>query len=106
VTRSKGPGVSHVTPSGELDMASAPQLAKALSEVPHDCVAVILDLSELEFMDSTGLQTILSANARLTAAGCRLVLIPGCHQVQQIFELTGTHQQLEFVNAPDAVRSA
>jgi hypothetical protein len=57
-------------------MATAPELADALSEAHGGCVAVILDLSELEFMDSTGLQTILSAHARLAEAGCRLVLIP------------------------------
>jgi anti-sigma B factor antagonist len=94
-----------VTLSGELDMASAAQLADALSDVPPDCVAVILDLSGLEFMDSTGLQTILSAHARLADAGCRLVLIAGCKQVQKVFEITGAEPHLEFVNAPDAVRS-
>jgi anti-sigma B factor antagonist len=94
-----------VTVSGELDIATAPQLADALSEALRDCVAVILDLSELEFMDSVGLQTILSANARLADVGCRLVLIAGGHQVQRIFEITGTQHRLEFVSAPDAVRS-
>jgi anti-anti-sigma factor len=91
--------------SGELDMATAPQLADALSEIPHGCAAVIVDLSDLEFMDSTGLQTILSAHARLADADCRLVLIAGCRQVQQLFEITGTDHQLEFVNAPDALTS-
>jgi anti-anti-sigma factor len=86
-------------------MATAPQLADALSEVPCGCAAVILDLSDLEFMDSTGLQTILTAHTRLAEADCRLVLIAGCHQVQQIFEITRTAHQLAFVNASDLVRS-
>jgi anti-anti-sigma factor len=94
-----------VTLNGELDMATAPQLVDALSEVPRGRAAVILDLSDPEFMDSTGLQTILSAHTRLAEADCRLVLIAGCHQVQQIFEIPGTDHQLEFVNPPDAVRS-
>jgi anti-anti-sigma factor len=105
VTRAEGPGVNRVTLSGELDMATAPQLADALSEVPRDCVAVVLDLTDLGFMDSTGLHTILSAQTRLAEAGCRLVVIAGCHQVQQVFELTGTDHKLEFVNAPDVVPS-
>jgi hypothetical protein len=33
------------------------------------------------------------------------VLIAGCHQVQKMFEITGTEHRLEFVNTPDAVRS-
>lgn len=102
VTRTEGPGVNRVTLSGELDMASAPQLADALSEASRDCMALlILDLSDLEFMDSTGLQTILTAHTRLAEADCRLVLIAGCHQVQQIFEITRTAHQLAFVNASD-----
>ena len=103
--RAEGPGVNRVMLSGELDMATAPQLADALAEAPRDCVALIVDLSELAFMDSTGLKTILSAHARFAEAGCRLVLIAGRPQVQKVFELTGTQERLEFVNSHDEVRS-
>lgn len=105
VTRAEGPGVTRVTLRGELDVTSASQLEDALSEPARGCVAVILYLSELTFMDSTGLHTILSAHARLHEAYCRLVLIAGCQQVQRIFEITGAERQLEFVNASDAVQS-
>jgi anti-anti-sigma factor len=94
-----------VTPSGELDIATAPQLAEALSEAARGSAAVILDLSELTFMDSSGLHAILSAHTRLHEAGCRLVLIGACRQIQRIFELTGTEHALEFASAPDAVLS-
>jgi anti-sigma B factor antagonist len=96
-----GPGFTRVTLSGELDLAAAPQLADALAEVPDRTAVVILDLSELTFMDSTGLHLIVSARARLADAGCRLVLVPGSHQVQRIFEITGTKHHLEFISAPN-----
>jgi anti-anti-sigma factor len=105
VTGVESPGVTRVTLSGELDMATAPQLEDTLFRAACDSVAVILDLGELEFMDSTGLHVILCGHARLAEANCRLVLIAGGHQVQRIFEITGTDHQLEFVNTPDAVRS-
>ena len=105
VKRAERPGVSRVMLSGELDMATAPQLEDALSEAARDSVAVILDLSKLEFMDSAGLHAILNAHARLNEANCRLALIAGGPQVQRIFEITGVEHRLEFVDTPDAVRS-
>jgi anti-sigma B factor antagonist len=98
----EGPGVARVNLSGELDLATAPQLQHALTEAAAGRTALILDLSELTFMDSTGLHLILSARARLAEADCRLVLVPGDHQVQQIFELTGVDRLLEFVSDPVA----
>jgi anti-sigma B factor antagonist len=97
-----GPGFTRVRLSGELDLATAPQLAGALAEVPDGTAVVILDLSELTFMDSTGLHLVVSARARLAEAGCRLVLVPGGRQVQRIFEITGTKHHLEFISAPNA----
>ena len=97
------PGVTRVKLRGELDLVTAPQLADALSEAARGSVVVILDLSELTFMDSTGLHAILTAHTRLHEADCRLVLVRGCHQIQRIFEITGTEHVLEFASAPDAV---
>lgn len=42
------------------------------------------------------------AQARLSEANRRLVLVPGPPAVQRIFELTSTHRVLEFATAPDA----
>jgi anti-anti-sigma factor len=104
VSRAEGPGVNRVMLSGELDMATAPQLEEALSDAARGSVAVILDLSELEFMDSTGLQVIVRARALLEEVECRLVLVPGGRQVQLMFEITGVERHLEFATAHDAVR--
>lgn len=98
----QGPGIARVAVSGELDVASAPQLVDALSEAAGGRVAVILDLSELTFMDASGLHAILTARARLAEADGRFVLFKGCRQVQRIFELTGVDSALEFVSAGDA----
>jgi anti-sigma B factor antagonist len=95
------PGVARLAPSGELDIAAAARLAEALSNVADDAVLVILDLSQLTFMDSSGLHAILTAHARLREAGGSLVLIPGPRAVQRIFELTRTDGMLEFLRAPD-----
>lgn len=106
----QGPGITRVTLNGELDLAAAPRLDEALSEAARGSVAVILDLSELTFMDSSGLHAIVTARARLAEAACRLVLFRGRRQVRRMFELTGVDRVLEFVSARDvgglaAVRS-
>ena len=106
VTRREGPGINRVTPSGELDIATVPQLNDALSQAASGSATVILDLSQVTFMDSTGLHAILCAHARLGETNSRLVVIPGCRQVQRIFEITGADRHVQFTNAPDAVRSA
>lgn len=89
--------------SGELDVASGPVLEHAVARVVDGQGEDFrLDLSELTFMDSSGLHAILTARARFAEADCRLVLLKGCHQVQQIFELMGVDGVLEFVSARDA----
>jgi anti-sigma B factor antagonist len=98
----EGADLARVTPRGELDLATAPELGDVLAEAPDRTSLVILDLSELTFMDSSGLQVILTADARLDEADCRLVLVPGDRQVQRIFEITGTEDRLEFINPRDA----
>jgi anti-sigma B factor antagonist len=105
VTCAERPGVRRVALSGELDIATAPRLEDALSDAARDSVDVILDLRKLEFIDSTGLYTILRAHDELDEANCRLMLIAGGPQVQRIFEITGIEQRLEFVSASDAAQS-
>jgi anti-sigma B factor antagonist len=92
-----------VTLNGELDLATVAQLDEALSERARG-VTVILDLSGLTFMDSSGLRAIPGAHGRLVEANGRLVLIPGCRQVQRIFEITGVDNHLEFAPAPGLER--
>jgi anti-anti-sigma factor len=75
--------------SGELDLASAPILQQELEDISSTGVSrVLIDLGNLGFIDSTGLQALVRAQDRLTAEGKQLVLRRGSHQVQRVFELT------------------
>jgi anti-sigma B factor antagonist len=98
----EGPGVVRVALGGELDLSKAYQLvAAAQARARGDIALLVLDLSELTFMDSTGLHALLTARARLGDAGCRLVLVPGRGQVKRLLELTGVDRWLEFVRPRD-----
>ena len=60
---------------------------------------LILDLSGLEFMDSSGLRCILDHDAELRQKGVKLVLVPGPPAVQRVFEITHTKAHLSFADS-------
>jgi anti-sigma B factor antagonist len=76
--------------TGELDVASAPVLEEALADA---CSAgageVVLDMSGLEFMDSTGLRAILRGKARCEDYDCEYRLTPAQRPVEQSLTSTG-----------------
>jgi anti-anti-sigma factor len=81
--------------SGELDMSSAVHLENAILAGVADVSGLTLDLSQLTFMDSTGLRLILFAR-QLCEGTAEFSLVPGPRQVQRIFELTNLLDQLPF----------
>ncbi len=93
---------SVIAVSGELDLASSAALEAELTRVTDSSVdQVIVDLRELEFMDSTGLGTLVKAHQRAEEAGQRFVLIRGPQQVQRLLSLTGVAERLELADAPE-----
>jgi anti-sigma B factor antagonist len=93
-----------ITLEGELDMASAPLLQVALEEAERaQDLALVIDLERLQFMDSTGLRTILWARERWEASGRELALTPGSSQVQRLLTVSGVRDQLRVVATPDAL---
>jgi anti-anti-sigma factor len=87
--------------SGELDIASAPALERALDEfgasIPR---RLVIDLTDVTFMDSTGLRALLLARQRTEDVDHELVLRPGPRQVQRVFELSGTLERFSFQDRP------
>jgi anti-sigma B factor antagonist len=87
--------------SGELGIASAPELEQALDQIrPELTKLVIVDLRELEFMDSTGLSIIVRAHQRLSESNCELTLIKGQPQVQRLLDLTGVADRVRLFAEP------
>lgn len=93
--------------SGELDLACAPMLDAALQRICTERTeALTLDLSQLTFMDSTGLRAILLAEDLCERHDCKLVVIPGPAQVQRLFEVTGLLERLPFQSASARIQPA
>jgi anti-anti-sigma factor len=97
----------HVTLLGELDISTAPRLEETLRRAEAAAPALlILDLSRLDFMDSTGLRLLIGADARSREAGRRLVLVRGNEMVQRVLRVTRLDERLEIVSDPGAAASA
>ncbi len=76
---------------GELDLASAGELARAVHELwSSGDQSVLIDLEALEFLDSSGLRALLALQDAARLEGRDLALRPGPFVVQRIFDLTGT----------------
>jgi anti-anti-sigma factor len=86
---------------GELDLASSSTLEEELARVPEDRSLIILDLRELEFMDSTGLSVVVKAHQRAEERGHRFGLVRGRPQVQRLLTLTGVAGRIEIGDSPE-----
>jgi anti-sigma B factor antagonist len=91
-----------VSVSGELDLASGPELEAELDQLTGpDVQLVVIDLRRLDFMDSTGLSILVRAHQRLAAEGAEMGLVRGSQQVQRLLDLTGVAERLRLVDAPE-----
>jgi anti-anti-sigma factor len=82
---------------GELDVVSAPELERMLSEVleqPH--ARVMLDLNGLRFVDSAGVSVLIKAKQRAESNGRTLVLRRPTEQLERVFSLVGLADWLEI----------
>jgi anti-sigma B factor antagonist len=83
-------GRSVVALTGELDLATAPELRERLGLLSEEGEnEVTLDLTDLDFVDSTGLSVFVMAFNRAQAGGGSLIIRNPSSPVMRIFEITG-----------------
>lgn len=88
--------------SGELDLRTSPDLEERLNRVwASGAELVILDLRQIEFMDSTGLRVLLGAHQRAQETNRRFALVRGADQVERVLTLTGVRDMLTIVDSPE-----
>ncbi len=89
--RSERHGGTHtIAPLGELDVATSPQLETELLRVAAtDATSIVLDLSGVDFIASTGVKVIVAADARSRADSNRLVLLRPSEIVSRVFVICG-----------------
>ena len=88
-------GVAQVTLRGELDLDQASTLAEELfAFAGRGATAVTVDVSGLNFIDSSGLRALLSAREQLESAGTPFRLTNVSAAVDRVLEMTGTRALL------------
>ena len=105
-TRSLGPDWVSTQVEGEVDLANADQLKEILTRELGDGRSVFLDLSQVEFIDSTGLAAIVNAQQCAAASGTALHLCSELRtQPRRLMELTGVLSMVRLADRPSPARS-
>jgi len=88
-TRQTEGGISVVVPTGRLDVAGAPALKDAISElVKNGPPRVVIDMEGISFVDSTGLGSVISALKQIRGSQGDLRLAAPNQQARVVLELT------------------
>jgi anti-sigma B factor antagonist len=85
-------GVPVVVVAGDLDMATAGDMSQQLAEVVGAGTDVVVDLSGLEFIDSTGLNALIAARRASEGRGGTLTLRRPARCVRRVLGITGLDQ--------------
>lgn len=92
----------HVALRGELDLSTTDKVERELQRVEAmQPSVVVLDLSGLVFLDSTGLRLIVSADQRARESGRRLAVVKGPVAVHRVFSITKLDERLDMVDRAD-----
>jgi anti-anti-sigma factor len=97
-------GVRVLRLRGELDMAGVDRFERllAVGDGSAEISTYVIDLRELNFMDSSGLRSMIMADQRVRAEGGRFVIVRGPDRVNQVLEMTGVAKHVELVDEPPA----
>lgn len=93
-----GDGLVRVVLRGELDLSTVEKVEDALDAAHSGEKLLVLDLSALTFLDSTGLRLMVTVDQRARKDGRRLVIVKGPETVQRVFSITKLDEALEMVD--------
>jgi anti-sigma B factor antagonist len=87
---------------GQVDLYSAPEFKQRTARVIGDgAKCVLIDLSRVTFMDSTGLGVLVGALKRLRAARADMLLVVTDYDIERLFELTGLDGSFRIFRSRD-----
>jgi anti-sigma B factor antagonist len=89
-------GTPVLTLVGEIDFSNVPHLQKALAAIPRGDL-VVIDMSGVEFMDSSALAALIRYRNLAVAAGGSVTLVIASPLVVRIFEITNFEREFKIV---------
>ena len=91
-----------VAVEGEVDLATAPRLKEFLLDLVAEGVTeVVLDLSGVDFLDSTGLGAVVAAFKRVRAHDGHMAVVVTSARVRRAFEITNLDRVLSLTTSVD-----
>ncbi len=105
VTTSDHNGATLVHVDGEIDLLTAPQLERELTEATDKANDLIVDLRDVEFMDSTGVGVLVRTSRKFTSESS-MHLICGPGPVRRVIDVSGLSSFINVVEDLDSTSPA
>ena len=101
VTEHPAPGTLVAALRGEVDVTNAEELVgQVAAEATNEVERLVLDLSELSFLDSSGIRALIGLVRRVQARGALAVaVVPEGAPVERIFEITRMEELVPLVRS-------
>ena len=96
-----------VTPAGEVDLLTAPQVKQRITELVDQGISqIVVDLSRIEYLDSTGLGVLVGALKRLREKEGELRLVHPTPRVMRVLEVTRLVNVFQIYDSEDEALSS
>lgn len=95
-----------VSVAGDLDIVTSPQLDECLAAGRKEHTAIVLDLSGVEFLDTSSLAVIVGHWRELTAAGGFLALAAARYRYTRALWITGLADRIPLFDTVDLALAA
>jgi len=100
-------GVPVITLEGEVDVYTAPQLKQQMiGLLESGAKQVIIDLTKVEYFDSTALGVLIGGLKRMRERDGNLSLICPNPRIKRVFEITGLDKIFDIYNSVDEAKMA
>jgi anti-sigma B factor antagonist len=107
VERSRSDGYDVLTVEGELDIATAPRMLSALNEaLAGSDGPLLVDLTRVLFMDSTGLALLMNARRRAQRCGRGFAIVCPSGPIARVFEIADMVESLRVCPDRESARRA
>ena len=96
-----------VSVTGEIDMSSVGAVRTAVDAAFADRPeTIVLDISQIEFCDSSGIHLVVTSHRRAQKSRVRFVAVRPAGPAWRAFELCGIDQEVQFVTSPDGAAAS
>ncbi len=89
IAETRSEGIAQLTIEGKIDTNTSPQLQKAILQAFQKSNTVVLDMSKVEYISSSGLRALLIGQKTANSKGGKMKLVHITSSVMQVFKMTG-----------------